>query len=720
MNNIFTSTTVSGRETAGLIGYVSDSYISGSGIKVNIEISNLENISKIIIPEDVFFSNTDGYSPIVGRLYGNAKIQMTNYIINTIFSDPLYTHYFLRYDDSYVLGGKSSETTSYTEDLTKGYYVSKTANDLFTKNASEVKDLSLYSSWEDFSTYWKQDSNKIPQLKISTINYTDVGDITLNKYDDISLLEQITGENNIQYISYEESSNEDIVEMYSPTDNRVYTDIRMKALEKGEATIHVLNNYDGLEKDITVTVNSPKVSNPVLSYYSNNGETNIVNQNLTANQSFRIKSNTFEKLGYRFKEWNTREDGSGTSYLEEQLVSDGIDENLRLYAQWEEREYTIKYHANGGSGSMSDQTGIKLLPRYSYSLHPNIFERDNYTFVGWNTEPDGSGTSFVNRNEINNTYIPLFVDDVLNLYAQWSNIKYTLSFNSNGGSGTMNSREINSGLQTTIPENTFTKTGYKFSGWNTEANGSGTSYVDKGEITLSSNTTLYAMWSPITYTIRYNSNEPNRLEETQTFTYDQAATLRKNTFEKDEYDFASWNTKLDGSGTSYSDEQEVINLTDKDNDIIDLFAQWTEKIEYEINYPYDQNKKIIRGIKVGTTLSEYTNKISLGTGYTVSVDTKTVNGKQVIYTGGKTRIYKNNTLVITFENAVIGDASGDGKISYQDYVDVYNHIQKVRFPNSNKKLLTGVYLIAGDMSGDNNISYSDYVKIYNKIKEMRG
>ena len=54
-----------------------------------------------------------------------------------------------------------------------------------------------------------------------------------------------------------------------------------------------------------------------------------------------------------------------------------------------------------------------------------------------------------------------------------------------------------------------------------------------------------------------------------------------------------------------------------------------------------------------------------------------------------------------------------------DYVNVYNHIQKVKNPESNKKLLTGVYLIAADMSGDNKISYLDYVKIYNKIKELK-
>ena len=54
--------------------------------------------------------------------------------------------------------------------------------------------------------------------------------------------------------------------------------------------------------------------------------------------------------------------------------------------------------------------------------------------------------------------------------------------------------------------------------------------------------------------------------------------------------------------------------------------------------------------------------------------------------------------------------SGDGKINYLDYVNVYNHIQKIKHPESDKKELVNEYLIAADMSGEGKINYLDYVQ----------
>ena len=55
-----------------------------------------------------------------------------------------------------------------------------------------------------------------------------------------------------------------------------------------------------------------------------------------------------------------------------------------------------------------------------------------------------------------------------------------------------------------------------------------------------------------------------------------------------------------------------------------------------------------------------------------------------------------------------------------DYVNVYNHIQKVKHPELNKKELTNEYLISADISEDGKVNYLDYVKIYNKIKDLKG
>ena len=71
---------------------------------------------------------------------------------------------------------------------------------------------------------------------------------------------------------------------------------------------------------------------------------------------------------------------------------------------------------------------------------------------------------------------------------------YTLTFNANGGSGTMSAQTFEEGVSQALAANTFTRDGYVFNGWNTAANGSGTSYTDKQSITISQNITLYAQW----------------------------------------------------------------------------------------------------------------------------------------------------------------------------------------------------------------------------------
>lgn len=85
---------------------------------------------------------------------------------------------------------------------------------------------------------------------------------------------------------------------------------------------------------------------------------------------------------------------------------------------------------------------------------------------------------------------------------------------------------------------------------------------------------------------------------------------------------------------------------------------------------------------------------------------------------------KDEPLVYFYDKSyiisILGEVTGDGKINYLDYVNVYNHIYKSKHPESNKKLLSGASLISADMSDDGKINYLDYVKIYNKIKELKG
>ena len=167
------------------------------------------------------------------------------------------------------------------------------------------------------------------------------------------------------------------------------------------------------------------------------------------------------------------------------------------------------------------------------------------------------------------------------------NNTYTVHFedNTNQDLGSMADQVFTVGVAQALTANTFTHISslYYFSGWNTKANGSGTSYKDKEVVTdiaaAGETITLYAQWkiiNPSNPTPTYNSHivhfDANGGEGTmvsQSFSIDESKNLSPCTFTRDGYSFTGWNTKADGTGTSYSDQQ---NISLAEN--ITLYAQW--------------------------------------------------------------------------------------------------------------------------------------------------
>lgn len=122
---------------------------------------------------------------------------------------------------------------------------------------------------------------------------------------------------------------------------------------------------------------------------------------------------------------------------------------------------------------------------------------------------------------------------------------------------------------------TPTRTGYTFTGWYTASG----SYVGKGgtSYTVSGTGTLYARWTPNTYYIDYDGNGADEgIMNRQTVTYDTTVKLKENAYAREGYAFTGWNTKPDGSGTSYADKQSIRNLSSKNGAVINLYAQWKE------------------------------------------------------------------------------------------------------------------------------------------------
>ena len=145
----------------------------------------------------------------------------------------------------------------------------------------------------------------------------------------------------------------------------------------------------------------------------------------------------------------------------------------------------------------------------------------------------------------------------------------TITFNSNDGLATTTTQKVTSGITTQLNPGTFTRSGYIFSGWTTNADGSGTSYTDSSNISITADTNLYAKWiTGVNKTVTFNGNTST----SGTMTAQSAGTataLTTNAFVKTGYTFTGWNTLANGTGYSYVENAVYAFTTDTT-----LYAQW--------------------------------------------------------------------------------------------------------------------------------------------------
>lgn len=179
---------------------------------------------------------------------------------------------------------------------------------------------------------------------------------------------------------------------------------------------------------------------------------------------------------------------------------------------------------------------------------------------------------------------------------------YTITYSGNGNTGgsTPGNKTVVYTDTVTIPANSYTKTGYTFSSWNTAANGTGTACAvssSKSKLTKTGAITLYARWTANKYYIKFNANGGSGTVNTVTATYDVNATLTKNSFTRTGYLFKCWNTKADGTGTSYTNSQVVKNLSSTNGATVNLYAIWTPRT-YTVVY---KNATADRDLVEGTS-----------------------------------------------------------------------------------------------------------------------
>ena len=204
--------------------------------------------------------------------------------------------------------------------------------------------------------------------------------------------------------------------------------------------------------------------------------------------------------------------------------------------------------------------------------------REGYGFDGWFTETSGG------EKVTEATIVSKATEHTL--YAQWSGIESTLTFDPRGGAFADPSeatRTVTYGSPYGKLPN-VSNPGYSLEGWFSAASG-GEPRTESNTVMAVANHTLYAHWEPIIYAVAFNGNgatsgstarQGNRV-------YGEAFTLSPNGFVRYGSKFLGWNTKADGSGSSYTNCAEVINLTTTPNDVVILYAQWSAAV-YHVHF----------------------------------------------------------------------------------------------------------------------------------------
>lgn len=241
---------------------------------------------------------------------------------------------------------------------------------------------------------------------------------------------------------------------------------------------------------------TPAATSYTITYDGNTSDSGSVPAQTSGTGGQTVASNTgnLVKSGHYLAGWNTAANGSGATYLPGSTIIPVT--NTTLYAMWvagSQPTYTKSYDGNtSDSGtSPSSTTGFGTYPT---STNSGGLSKTGHTFGGWNTLANGTGTTYQPGSLIN-------LNSNVTLYAIWTPIAqqtYTLTYNPNSStSGTAPNATTGSGAVNTAPNSGFlTRPGFTFAGWNTQPDGSGTTYQPGAQINLTGNVTLYAMWTP--------------------------------------------------------------------------------------------------------------------------------------------------------------------------------------------------------------------------------
>ncbi|MFI3620078.1 BspA family leucine-rich repeat surface protein, partial [Enterococcus avium] len=250
---------------------------------------------------------------------------------------------------------------------------------------------------------------------------------------------------------------------------------------------------------------------------------------------------------------------STTDFVEGHNALSSSDDTVHTYTI--QKRHLVTFNLDGGSdGPITEQ---KVFDNQKV-INPNYKgTKDHYRFDGWMT----TGEEFDFDKSVT---MPLV------LTAKWIADTYTVVFDSNGGTGKMAAQEIIYGEPTNLTENSFTREGYKFIGWNTQKDGKGISYDDEASVEKiigenGEKIALYAQWQPVEYTVTFDS-AGGSVESPLTYTIEQGITAFPTPTKKG-YTFQGW----------YEDDKKVESIEEGQTGDRVLKAEW-QTIEYKITF----------------------------------------------------------------------------------------------------------------------------------------
>ena len=338
-----------------------------------------------------------------------------------------------------------------------------------------------------------------------------------------------------------------------------------------------------------VTVYAHWIGNGYTVRFTGNGATggNTPDQAFQYNIGQNLHRNGFVRDGYTFTGWkradNQQAYGDGQWVTNLTTQPNGI---VTMVAQWSANEAHIRYNPNPPAGKT---TGGQNTPNWdghtgdTPTIGQNGWTIDGYTFAGWATSPDGSGARYAPgaRWTANGT---------LTLYAQWTPGQASLTYDGNGATGGKTDPQTGkTDEKINVRDNGFTRDGYTFVTWNTQADCKGNAVKPNSEWTLRGSSTLYACWAGNAQTLTYHGNgATGGNTAAQSGKTGDELTTNANGFTRDGYTFVRWDTAKDGSGTAYGEGKNGVSqyvMKPAGNDLYAIWKANPASIVYRNGYP---------------------------------------------------------------------------------------------------------------------------------------